>query len=181
MSWFSNNVLKHLGIGGDARNARAQQYVDRTYTPGMFDSPGFPSGNAATAMMQMQMGQSPFGFQGPSPMEAPYQEAPEAFGQQMDPWSIGEMAGNPASPQFGYKKGPEVQVPGLTDTEKAALIAQIIGTVGGLGLQTWGAYKAGKQADRQEARVEEDRERDRRDREARAKALAPILRQYLGR
>lgn len=169
MSWFSNNVLKHLGIGGDARNAAAQRYVANNPPP-----QGFGGGmtNPAPAMMGMMAGQSPFGFPGGG-MAGP--ATPMGMGGAPNQTVMGQnTAGDPFRDPYGRGAG-------LSDMEKAALIAQAIGSVGGLALNTWGAYKEGKRMDEQERRLEEDREERQRDRRARAEMLARGLSQYLGR
>lgn len=114
-------------------------------------SMGAPSGMMGGPQMPMGGG---FGFG--DPMVTMY-----GGGGGMGAYRAGQ-SGNPFD-----REGP------MTGLEKSAILAQILGTVGGLGLETYGAYRQGKQEDR-------DREQAEKDRRERAKGIAPVLREYLG-
>lgn len=162
--------IKRFFGGGGPDYAGAQAYIANNPPP--VGRPGMGMTNPAPAMMGMMAGQNPFGFPGGG-MSGP--ATPMGMGGAPNQTVMGQ---NTVSDPF---RDPYGRGSGLSDMEKAALIAQAIGSVGGLALNTWGAYKEGKRMDEQERRLEEDREERQRDRRARAEMLARGLSQYLGR
>ena len=186
MSMFSKYILKPLGIGGDAANARfegmAQQSgIGAQQLPGMQD-PGDMMGGQAYSPYSgggLELGMPGTG----SPYGTPSNVTSMAGqGLGYGAGSLDETMGqydNLKTPQGwgGNQQGGGGFWGDMSGIERAALIAQGVGAIGG----AVGSWKQGKAQDEDRQRAQDEHDRQLREREDAAKAMAPLVAKYLGK